>query len=172
LWFGEVGTGVIRMGSQLELTDIKNKLEDLSGIEIRPGENPYEALINLCQGRPVREDSKQSLLHIWCLELLSLSGVLTTLAQAEIQSLYSDHRTTRNAQQRDKFLSSEFKELIIDPFLLRLEKPAIEPGFCDPRNCLVFWARPPHHILKLAAHLQELLKKAAPSKSSCHCSFS
>ncbi|KAK1750801.1 hypothetical protein QBC47DRAFT_464421 [Echria macrotheca] len=121
------------MGSQLELTDIKNKLEDLSGVELSPGENPYEALINVCQGRP-----------------------------AEIQSLYSVHRTARNAQQRDKFLSSDFTELIIDPFLLRLEDPTIEPGFYDPRNCLVFWARPPNHIVKLAAHLQNLLKDAAP----------
>jgi len=84
--------------------------------------------------------------------------------QAEIQSLYATHRTTRNAQQREKFLSPEFKELIIDPFLLRLENPEIEPGFQDPRHCLVFWARPPDHILRLATHLQARLKKAAPSK--------
>lgn len=83
--------------------------------------------------------------------------------QTEIQSLYSLHRITRNAQQRDKFLSTEFAELIIDPFLLRLENPHIEPGFIDPRHCLVFWARPPDHIVRLTAHLQMLLKKAAPS---------
>lgn len=83
--------------------------------------------------------------------------------QAEIQSLYSTHRVTRNGQQKEKFLSSDFKEVLIDPFLLRLENPSIEPGFTDPRNCLVFWARPPDHIIKLASKIQSLLKEAAPS---------
>lgn len=69
---------------------------------------------------------------------------------------------TRNAQQKEKFLSPEYKEVLIDPFLQRLENPELEPGFADPRNCLVFWARPPNHIIELAAHLQALLKKAAP----------
>ncbi|KAK3937393.1 RNA ligase/cyclic nucleotide phosphodiesterase [Diplogelasinospora grovesii] len=122
------------MGSKLESTDAKNKLEDLSGIVYQPGENPYEALINACNGRP-----------------------------EEIQSLYSTHRTTRNAQQRSRFLSPDFQECIIDPFLLRLENRSIEPGFQDPRNCLVFWARPPEHVIQLAVHLQNLLKEAAPS---------
>ncbi|KAK3332426.1 RNA ligase/cyclic nucleotide phosphodiesterase [Cercophora scortea] len=121
------------MGTPLESTDARNKLEDLSGVVVKPGENPYDALIKACSSRP-----------------------------AEIQSLYSTHRVTRNSQQREKFLSSDFKELIIDPFLFRLEKPEIEPGFQDPRNCLVFWARPPDHIIKLASHLQSLLLKAAP----------
>ncbi|KAF6817586.1 hypothetical protein CSOJ01_02296 [Colletotrichum sojae] len=130
------------MGSQLVSTDAKNKLEDLSGITILPGQNPYEALIQACNDDPVRP-SRQS-------------------PQAEIQELYHAHRTKRNGQQREKFLSSEFKELVIDPFLLRLENPRMEPGFRDPRNCLVFWARPPDHIVRLAAHLQALLKKVAP----------
>ncbi|KAK3994652.1 RNA ligase/cyclic nucleotide phosphodiesterase [Cladorrhinum sp. PSN332] len=120
--------------SALESTDARNKLVDLSGVIIKEGENPYDALIKVCDGDA-----------------------------AQIQSLYSTHRTTRNAQQRDKFLSPELSELIIDPFLLRLENPGIEPGFKDPRHCLVFWARPPEHIVKLASHLQGLLKKAAPS---------
>lgn len=72
---------------------------------------------------------------------------------------------TRNGQQKEKFLSSDFKEVLIDPFLLRLENPSIEPGFTDPRNCLVFWARPPDHIIKLASKIQSLLKEAAPSTS-------
>ncbi|ROW08176.1 hypothetical protein VPNG_06902 [Cytospora leucostoma] len=120
------------MTPALESTDAKNKLEDLSGVQIQPGENPYKALIKACH-----DDA------------------------TEIQSLYSTHRVTRNSQQRDKFLSSDFKEVLVDPFLLRLENPDIEPGFTDPRNCLVFWARPPEHILKLASHLQSLLKQAA-----------
>ncbi|KAF9882303.1 hypothetical protein CkaCkLH20_00339 [Colletotrichum karsti] len=122
------------MGSQLVSTDAKNKLEDLSGIKILPGENPYQALINACGNDP-----------------------------AEIQALYHAHRTKRNGQQREKFLSPDYKELIIDPFLLRLENPQMEPGFTDYRNCFVFWARPPDHIVRLAAHLQALLKKVAPS---------
>lgn len=79
---------------------------------------------------------------------------------------------TRNAQQRDKFTSSDFKEVLIDPFLLRLETPSLQPGFADPRHCLVLWARPPDHVIKLASHLQALLKKAAPSMSSRSFAFS
>lgn len=76
--------------------------------------------------------------------------------------MYATHRSVRNAQQKDKFLDTSFKELIIDPILLRLEDKTVEPGFQDPRNCLVFWARPPDHIVHLAVHLQHLLKDAAP----------
>lgn len=43
----------LTMGAQLELTDARNKLEDLSGIELQPGENPYTALIRTCNGNPV-----------------------------------------------------------------------------------------------------------------------
>ncbi|KAH8902773.1 hypothetical protein BR93DRAFT_931985 [Coniochaeta sp. PMI_546] len=122
------------MSSTLQSTDAKNKLEDLSGVTIQPGENPYDALIRACHNDP-----------------------------AEIQALYSAHRIKRNEQQKEQFLSGDFKELIIDPFLLRLERPELEPGFRDPRNCLVFWARPPEHVVTLAVHLQALLKKAAPN---------
>ncbi|KAH6613814.1 RNA ligase/cyclic nucleotide phosphodiesterase [Chaetomium sp. MPI-SDFR-AT-0129] len=114
--------------------DTGNKFEDFSGIKIAPGGNPYDALIDACQDSP-----------------------------AKLQSLYATHRTSRNKQQREKFLSSEFKDLNIDPILLRLEKPEVEPGFKDPRHCLVFWARPPDHIVKLARHLQTLLQAAAPN---------
>jgi hypothetical protein len=41
------------MASSLESTDARNRLEDLSGAEIKPSENPYEALIKACHGRPV-----------------------------------------------------------------------------------------------------------------------
>ncbi|ROT41210.1 hypothetical protein SODALDRAFT_307810 [Sodiomyces alkalinus F11] len=122
------------MGSQLVSTDAKNKLEDLSGITIPPGQNPYQAFITAC-----RDD------------------------HAEIRALYSAHRTNRNEQQKAKFLSPDFKELAIDPFLLRIENPQIDPGFTDPRHCLVFWARPPDHVIRLATHLQTLLKNVAPN---------
>jgi hypothetical protein len=42
------------MSPTLESTDAKNKLEDLSGVKIRPGENPYKALIETCHDDPVR----------------------------------------------------------------------------------------------------------------------
>lgn len=41
------------MSSALESTDAKNKLEDLSGIKIQPGENPYKALIEACDDNAV-----------------------------------------------------------------------------------------------------------------------
>ncbi|KAI1762848.1 RNA ligase/cyclic nucleotide phosphodiesterase [Hypoxylon sp. FL1150] len=122
------------MGSVLESTDIKNKLEDLSGVLLKPGENPYNALIEACDDEP-----------------------------AKIQALYSAHRTRRNTQQREKFLASDFTELIIDPFLLRLENPQIEPGFKDTRYCMTFWGRPPIHILELAEVIQKKLKDVAPN---------
>ncbi|KAI1270482.1 60S ribosomal protein L44 [Xylariaceae sp. FL1019] len=122
------------MGSTLESTDVKNKLEDLSGVVIKPGENPYNALIAACNNDP-----------------------------AEIQALYSAHRVRRNAQQKNKFLDPEFKELIIDPYLLRLENPQIEPGFKDTRHCMVFWGRPPIPCLELAGLIQQKLKEVCPN---------
>lgn len=37
----------------LPLSDTGNKFEDLSGVTIKPGENPYDALINACDGSAV-----------------------------------------------------------------------------------------------------------------------
>jgi hypothetical protein len=48
------------MTRTLESTDVKNKLEDLSGLVIKPGENPYQALINVCHSRPVSRFVAQS----------------------------------------------------------------------------------------------------------------
>ncbi|KAK8109857.1 hypothetical protein PG999_007994 [Apiospora kogelbergensis] len=122
------------MGAVLESTDLKNKLEDLSGVVLKPGENPYNALIEACKDDP-----------------------------EQIQALYSAHRIRRNAQQKEKFLSPERPELIIDPWLLRLENPEIEPGFKDQRNCMTFWGRPPMHVLELAEKIQNKLKAVAPN---------
>lgn len=44
----------IKMSPALESTDAKNKLEDLSGVKIKPGENPYKALIEACHDDTVR----------------------------------------------------------------------------------------------------------------------
>ncbi|KAK4076169.1 hypothetical protein Trihar35433_2729 [Trichoderma harzianum] len=123
----------ITMGSAMYSTDAKNKLEDLSGIVLKPGENPYEAFIQACNNKP-----------------------------EEIQALYHAHRTKRNGLQKEKFLSPDYKELVIDQCLLRLENPEIEPGFRDERNCLVIWARPPVHIIELAAKIQARLQEVSP----------
>ncbi|KAK6064770.1 hypothetical protein SCUP515_11565, partial [Seiridium cupressi] len=40
------------MASVFESTDLKNKLEDLSGVVLKPGENPYNALIETCGDDP------------------------------------------------------------------------------------------------------------------------
>jgi hypothetical protein len=88
--------------------------------------------------------------------------------QAEIQALYATHRTARNVQQKEKFLAPNFKELIIDQVLLRLEDKSVEPRFQDLRNCFVFWARPPDHVVRLAVHLQNLLKETAPGMAPYH----
>ncbi|CAH0024363.1 unnamed protein product [Clonostachys rhizophaga] len=124
----------VTYGAEAIPEDKSHKLADLSGVELRPGENPYTAFISACNN-----DHK------------------------EIQALYSAHRTKRNAQQKEKFVSGEFKELAIDQHLLRLENPDIYPGFVDERNCFVIWARPPEHVIRLAAKVQDLLKQKAPT---------
>lgn len=50
------------MAPALESTDARNKLEDLSGITIQPGENPYKALIEACEDDAVFPTSSLSLL--------------------------------------------------------------------------------------------------------------
>lgn len=119
--------------ADLVLPDHKNKYEDLTGIPVQPGDNPYQALLTACDDDP-----------------------------AKIQALYSTHRTLRNAQQRAKFLDPAFEEVLVDPYLLRIENPHVDPAFQDPRYGLVFWARPPEHILQLASHIQQQLKAASP----------
>ncbi|EHL03493.1 hypothetical protein M7I_0438 [Glarea lozoyensis 74030] len=113
--------------------DAKNKFEDLSGVDITKYENPYDALIEACKNDP-----------------------------AQIQARYETHRVTRNAQQKAKIIAPDFEDLLIDPILKKLEDPSIEPGFMDPRNCLVFWARPPGHIRDLVGRAQQELRKVAP----------
>jgi hypothetical protein len=39
--------------SGFPVAEAGNKFEDLSGVEIKPGDNPYDALINACQGSAV-----------------------------------------------------------------------------------------------------------------------
>ncbi|KAK7509876.1 RNA ligase/cyclic nucleotide phosphodiesterase [Phyllosticta citriasiana] len=111
---------------------------DFSGVAAGSGSsassNPYDVLIEAAAG-----DVKQ------------------------LQVRYSAHREGRNAQQKEKLLSPEFKGVSIDPILLRLEKPEIEPGFKDTRHCLVFWARPPPKIKSLVEEVQQRVGSVVPN---------
>ncbi|KAK3045627.1 hypothetical protein LTS18_013660, partial [Coniosporium uncinatum] len=80
-----------------------------------------------------------------------------------MQTRYSTHRTTRNSQKRAEILDPSFKGVVVDDVLLRLHDPSIEPGYVDPRYCLVFWARPPQKIKQLIAEVQGILRAVAPN---------
>ena len=41
------------MGSVTDSADATSKLEDLSGVKLKPGENPYNALVEACNDDPV-----------------------------------------------------------------------------------------------------------------------
>lgn len=43
----------ITMADNTVSEDARNKLEDLSGIVLKPGENPYAAFIGACNDKPV-----------------------------------------------------------------------------------------------------------------------
>jgi vesicle-fusing ATPase len=60
-------------------------------------------------------------------------------------------------------LDKDFAGVSIDPILLRLSDPTIEPGYVDPRHCLVFWARPTQKVKDLIARIQKELLSVAPS---------
>ncbi|KAJ4375111.1 hypothetical protein N0V83_002195 [Neocucurbitaria cava] len=78
---------------------------------------------------------------------------------AQIQTKYSLHRTTRNSQQRAKLLDASFAGVSIDPILSRLS----EPGYVDPRHCLVVWGRPTEKVKALISRVQKELLTLAPS---------
>ena len=61
-------------------------------------------------------------------------------------------------------LDENFPGVSIDPILLRLHNPTIEPGYIDPRHCLVFWGRPTQKIKDLIHRVQQELLTVAPSK--------
>lgn len=65
---------------------------------------------------------------------------------------------------RKKLLSPEFAGLVTDNTLHKLVDPSIEPGFTDPRHCLVVWGRPPSHIRSLATEIQQKLLTLTPRK--------
>ncbi|KAF2147528.1 uncharacterized protein K452DRAFT_314659 [Aplosporella prunicola CBS 121167] len=108
--------------------------DDLSGASLTSFTNPYDALLTVS-----KNDPKQLQVH------------------------YEKHRVSRNEQQKAKLLAPEFEGVVVDPILKRLEDPTIEPGFVDPRHCLVFWARPPQKVRTLAAEVQKKLSEVVPN---------
>ncbi|KAJ7683643.1 RNA ligase/cyclic nucleotide phosphodiesterase [Mycena rosella] len=82
---------------------------------------------------------------------------------AQIQACYQAHRITRNTQQKGRFLSPDFEGVSVDPILLRLDDPSIEPGFVDTRNSMVFIARPPQKVQALIQECQKKLKEVIPN---------
>lgn len=89
--------------------------------------------------------------------------------QAQIQKKYALHRATRNSQQKAKMLDADFPGVSIDPILLRLHDPTIEPGFVDPRHCLVLWGRPTTQVKDLIHRVQQELLTVAPSEIAPRC---
>ncbi|KAI5821123.1 RNA ligase/cyclic nucleotide phosphodiesterase [Pyronema omphalodes] len=139
-------------------TDAVNSFEDLSGLSSKRSskagtpnnefENPYDALIEACENDP-----------------------------AQIQKAYQTHRITRNANQRARLIASDFPGVTVDPILRELEylrdNSAVISAFpvgyekrhesaIDPRNCLVFWARPTVAVMDLIGGVQQRLKRFAP----------
>ncbi|KAF2421844.1 hypothetical protein EJ08DRAFT_682861 [Tothia fuscella] len=111
-----------------------NPFEDLSGVSTSTFSNPYDALIIASENDPKK-----------------------------LQERYEAHRTARNIQQKAKLLDPGFSGVIVDPILYRLENPSVEPGYVDPRHCLVFWARPPQSVKALINDIQTQLLQAAPN---------
>ncbi|OAL01382.1 AAA-domain-containing protein [Phaeosphaeriaceae sp. SRC1lsM3a] len=111
-----------------------NTFEDLSGVSTAAFSNPYDALIAACEDDPT-----------------------------QLQSKYSLHRTTRNSQQKAKLLDESFTGVSVDPILSRLSGPSLEPGYVDPRHCLVFWGRPTQKVKDLIERVQRELQTVAPN---------
>ncbi|KAI9707334.1 MAG: transport between ER and Golgi ATPase protein [Candelina mexicana] len=128
-----------------------NAFEDLSGVKRSASHNPYDALIEEAQGDPV------------------LNAIINPLNRN--RNLIADSATpgcvtstaTRNNQQKAKLLDQSFPGVTLDQILRRIEDPDIEPGYADPRNCLVFWARPPQIMKDLVGEVQKMLLTVAPN---------
>ncbi|KAJ4347015.1 uncharacterized protein N0V89_010949 [Didymosphaeria variabile] len=111
-----------------------NTFEDLSGVATAAFSNPYDALISASEDDPI-----------------------------QMQARYTTHRNTRNSQQKAKMLDKEFSGPDIDPILLRLSDVTVEPGYVDPRHCLVFWGRPSDKVKNLISRVQQELLAVAPN---------
>ncbi|KKK27145.1 hypothetical protein ARAM_005058, partial [Aspergillus rambellii] len=85
----------------------------------------------------------------------------------KIQVQYEDHRSSRNAQFKEKLLHKDFPGWQVDEILQKLlaqtaDTRDIEP-FADHRHNLTFYARPPQHIKDLIAEIQQEIRDVAPS---------
>lgn len=81
----------------------------------------------------------------------------------QIYERYKHHRTARLKDQRASLLAPDFSGPSIDTTLrsLLLDSPK---GYADPRNNLVFWARPPRRIQTLIASVQNVLREVIPDE--------
>ncbi|KAJ5900081.1 hypothetical protein N7495_004825 [Penicillium taxi] len=118
-------------------------------------DNPFHLLINEAQNEPVSNCDPTNK------EIEYSFNDFDT--QSQLQNRFELHRVTRNEQQKEKILSKDFPGWTLDDVLKRLDGPAKEEGFVDPRNCLVIWAKPPSHIRDLISSIQSELKEVAPS---------
>lgn len=91
------------------------------------------------------------------------------MPQEAIQKIYQAHRLTRSHAQVSKFLSPDFKGLEVDPVLYSLVHDA---NYKDPRNCLVFWARPTKAVKDLVGEIQRRIRTIVPGEAllalACH----
>jgi vesicle-fusing ATPase len=59
-------------------------------------------------------------------------------------------------------LDGSFAGVSIDPVLSKLCDRTNEPGYVDPRHCLVFWGRPTRKVKDLIERVQKELLSVAP----------
>ena len=120
--------------SRMSKTEDENVFADLSGSMATKDGNPYNNMLEACSQDP-----------------------------RKIQQCYQIHREARNEQQKAKLLSPDFLGFTIDPVLEKLRNKEDHPDYIDPRNCLVFWGRPPARIRSLVDTLQQHLVDFASS---------
>lgn len=58
-------------------------------------------------------------------------------------------------------ISPDFGGIVPDQYLSNRLK---DKDYVDPRNSLVFWARPPDEVLSLAMRIQAIIKEVMPCK--------
>ena len=78
-----------------------------------------------------------------------------------IQAYCQSQRSERNARFRVKMLDENFQGVTPDQIL---SKRLYEPGYVDPRNCLVLWARPTKEAMDVVAICQRRLQEVNPGK--------
>ncbi|KAJ5554658.1 hypothetical protein N7513_004617 [Penicillium frequentans] len=80
----------------------------------------------------------------------------------QIQDIYEEHRSNRNAKFKEILLNPSFREWQFDEILgniLKAEKGLIQ--YEDPRNNMSLLARPPKHICELVHDIQQEIADVA-----------